>query len=88
VSNSPTVIAKNIAFSPATVTVKAGASVTLTLQNQDSFVPHNINVLGVKTADCTGPCTASVSFTAPAPGNYTFQCSIHPTMTGTLVVVP
>jgi plastocyanin len=88
VNNSPVITAKNIAFSPTSVTVKSGAQVTITLANQDSFVPHNLNVLGVKANDCTGPCTSSVSFTAPAPGSYTFQCSIHPSMTGTLVVVP
>ncbi len=88
VNNSPVITAKNIAFSPTSVTVKSGAQVTITLANQDSFVPHNLNVLGVKANDCTGPCTSSVSFTAPAPGSYTYQCSIHPSMTGTLVVVP
>ena len=88
VNNSPTITAKNIAFSPTSVTVKSGAQVTITLNNQDSLVPHNIYVVGVKANDCTGPCTTTVSFAAPAPGNYTYQCTIHPSMTGTLIVVP
>jgi plastocyanin len=62
-------------------------SVTLTLSNQDNIVPHNVSVSGLGTsATCQGPCTVSLSFLAPPRGNYTFICTLHPYMTGTLVV--
>jgi plastocyanin len=81
------VTAVNLKFSPATLFATSGASVTITLNNQDTRVPHNVAVSGLGTsATCPGPCTAALTFTAPAPGNYGFVCTVHPYMTGTLVV--
>jgi plastocyanin len=64
--------------------VPAGATVTLTLVNNDQAIPHDIGVsiAGVPhTQTCSGPCTRSITFTAPR-GTYTFQCSLHPDMVG------
>jgi plastocyanin len=82
--------AQNLAFAPGALTVSAGASVTVTLTNQDLSVPHDIG-FGIpgapRAATCTGTCTTNVSFTAPAPGTYAFSCSTHPDlMTGRLTV--
>jgi plastocyanin len=66
--------------------VPADASVTITMQNQDQAVPHDVkfNVPGEPTTGlCSGPCTRSVTFTAPA-GTYSFQCTLHPDMAGTI----
>jgi plastocyanin len=79
--------AVNLDFSPATLVAASGAGVTIVLSNQDNLVPHNVSVSGVGTsATCQGPCSAMLSFTAPAPGSYAFLCSVHPFMTGTLIV--
>ncbi len=82
--------AKNIAFDVATLTVRTGAQVTVNFTNNDDQVPHDfgVGVVGVPhTNTCsTAGCGGSITFTAPAPANYTFQCTIHPTMVGTLVV--
>lgn len=84
---SRSITAQALKFSPTTIAVSAGATVTITLNNQDNFVPHDIAVTGLgKSASCSGPCTTSVTFTAPGPGSYGFICTIHPYMTGTLVV--
>jgi plastocyanin len=62
------------------------------MSNQDQGVPHDIAVRAPgapASGICSGPCSVSISFTAPAPGNYQFYCPVHPTdMVGTLVVTP
>jgi len=67
--------------------------VTLTLDNQDSGIQHNIAVSGsgggtiASTEIAPGPNQTSVTFTAPGPGSYSFVCEVHPRqMVGTLVV--
>jgi plastocyanin len=80
------ILIQNFAFSPATLTVKAGTAVTWT--NRDG-ADHTI------TADPGAPAGfgsgnlasgASYSFTFTSPGTYTYHCSIHPSMKGTIVV--
>ena len=73
----------NFSFSPATIKVKAGTTVTWT--NRDD-IPHTVvandKAFKSKVLD-TGE---KFSFTATKPGNYPYFCSIHPKMTGTLTV--
>lgn len=79
-----TIIVKNFAFTPKNLTVKPGA--TVTVKNQDS-VTHTVTAAG-KAFD-SGDVTSSktMTFTAPGqPGTYSFICSIHPYMKGTLTV--
>jgi plastocyanin len=77
----------NYAFEPSTVTVKSGDAVTLTFSNEDGGIDHNIEVSKLFTsAECNGPCTITVNFVAPAPGEYQLYCITHPDMVGTLKV--
>ncbi len=73
------------AFSPASITVKAGTTVTWT--NNDPFT-HN--VVGDSAPSGFGSSNfgngQTYSFTFDTPGTYTYLCSIHPQMTGTVVV--
>lgn len=81
--------AANLAFDRTSITVTRGASVTLTLTNADTSVPHDIGVSIPNvphSATCSGPCTASITFAAASAGRYTFQCSIHPDMVGDFIV--
>lgn len=74
----------NYAFSPATITVKAGTTVTWT--NQDS-VHHSVTADNGK-----GPKSQlfgqgeSYSYTFSKPGTYTYHCEPHPYMQGTVIV--
>ncbi len=89
-------MAQNIAFNMSTITVKAGAPVTVNFNNMDSGIPHNFAVYTNSAATqsifvgqvVTGPATMTYNFTAPAtPGTYFFRCDIHPTiMTGQFIV--
>lgn len=77
----------NFAFGPASITVRAGATVTWT--NQDPQPTHH-----TATADggafTTGPLAPGQSgaFTFTKPGRYTYHCAIHTYMTGVIVVQP
>ncbi len=95
---SVTIVAKNLAFDQTDITVKAGQEVTVTFDNQDNGIPHNIHfamdsgysqtIDNAKTDVATGPAKQTLTFTAPAqPGSYFFRCDVHPTqMKGTLTV--
>jgi plastocyanin len=74
-------------FSRVAINVAAGSTVTVNFQNNDTAVPHDfgVSIAGVPhTETCPGPCTRSITFTAPR-GVYTFQCSIHPEMVGPFI---
>ena len=76
---------QNFAFHPSTMTVKAGAVVTVT--NADSTA-HTVTATGAKAFD-TGTIAPgrTVTFTAPkSPGSYPYICTLHPFMKGTLTV--
>lgn len=75
-------------FDPATVTVKAGETVRLTVANKDS-VPHNLYGSNVALAYTLLPSgvSRSVTFTAPTtPGTYLAVCTFHPGMSLEIVV--
>jgi amicyanin len=70
-------------FNPAALTVPVGTAVTWT--NQDAE-PHTI---AAKDGSFHSPgmdTHGTYSFTFTTPGSYDYICSIHPFMTGTVVV--
>jgi plastocyanin len=73
----------NFSFGPGTLTVPVGTTVTWT--NRDD-IPHTaVSTEGVfksKVMDTD----EKFSFTFSKPGNYPYFCSIHPKMTGKVVV--
>jgi plastocyanin len=88
--------AKNIQFNLSTITVSAGATVTVHFTNDDSDIPHNFAVYTSSAATnlifrgntIKGVSSTTYTFTAPTtPGTYFFRCDVHPTlMTGSFVV--
>ncbi len=73
----------NFSFGPATLTVAVGTTVTWT--NRDD-IPHTIvstdKVFKSKVLDTD----EKFSFTFSKSGTYPYFCSIHPKMTGSVVV--
>ena len=69
------------AFSPATLTVPAGTTVKWT--NQDG-TGHNVSFDDQASDRLKKSGTFERSF--DAPGIYAYSCTIHPSMTGTIVV--
>lgn len=73
----------NFAFAPATLTVKAGTSVTWTNRDEE---PHTV-VASDGSFHSPGLGTgATYSHTFPTAGKFDYVCSIHPMMHGTVVV--
>ena len=73
----------NFSFGPGTLTVAAGTTVTWT--NRDD-IPHNVvstdGVFKSKVVDMD----EKFSYTFAKPGTFPYFCSIHPKMTGKVVV--
>ncbi len=99
-SNSTVVniMAMNRAFNISTITVPAGAQVTINFDNQDSGVQHDLAFYTDSSASNTiyrilatiGPNKITDTFIAPStPGTYFFRCDFHPNnMTGQFIVTP
>jgi plastocyanin len=73
----------NFAFSPATITVKAGSTVVWT--NVDS-IQHDITFDGGDIASDDLNHNDTFSHTFPTAGTFHYICSIHPFMHGTVIV--
>ena len=87
-----TITALNIAFTESSVNAPAGKAFTIDFDNQDASVPHDVYIKdgsGTQVfagAIVTGPTQTTYNVPSLAAGSYTFFCSIHSNMTGTLVV--
>jgi len=81
-----TIVIQNFAFSPATLTVAPGTTVTVV--NKDA-VTHTVSSTAATRAFDTGDVAAGASTTFHAPttaGTYSYICLIHTYMHGTLTV--
>jgi plastocyanin len=77
------VVADNFKFAPALITVPVGSTVTWT--NHDD-VPHNVISTARKFASPVLDTDEQFAHTFDAPGRYSYYCSVHPKMTGEVVV--
>lgn len=79
--NTNAINIENFSFNPNTITVKRGAAITWT--NNDS-APH-----AIKSATFNSEVLnkgQSFSFTFNQAGTFNYSCSIHPVMTGQIIV--
>jgi plastocyanin len=72
-------------FAPARLTVKAGT--TVTWRNKDD-IPHTITSTTRAFKSKALDTDDIFAFTFIEPGSYEYFCSLHPHMTGTIVVEP
>lgn len=72
-------------YSPATVTVVIGKNNTVTWFNGDDTVHTVTGVQGLFDSGNVNP-GGSWSYTFTQPGTYSYYCTIHPYMKGTIVV--
>ncbi|WP_328478417.1 cupredoxin domain-containing protein [Streptomyces sp. NBC_00377] len=80
------IVIENVTFSSAVLQVRPGAKITVV--NRDSAA-HTVTATGDKTTFDTGNITGgtTVTFTAPSTtGSYSYICTIHRNMKGTLTV--
>ena len=90
-----TLVAESLQFNLSTITASPGVEVTVTLDNRDAGVPHNVAFFTTPAATSaifvgdltTGPSVDDFVFTSPStPGNYYFRCDVHPDMNGAFIV--
>ena len=75
---------KDFAFNPQTLTVKSGEKITWVNRDEE---PHTVVSVQKQFKKSTALDTdQEFTITAGAPGTYTYFCSVHPKMTGTIVV--
>jgi mono/diheme cytochrome c family protein/plastocyanin len=88
-----TITAQGTAWSTDTLAAIAGVPLTLTVQNNDSGIAHNIVIFGgedetaprlAETPIEPGVVTQTLNFGPLDPGSYYYHCDVHPQMSGTL----
>ena len=82
-------------FDLVEIFLAAGKEQTLTMDNQDAGVPHNVSIYPSAT-DLMNPLYRGELFTGPGTidylipaldaGTYYFMCDVHPNMAGTVTV--
>ncbi len=88
------ITAKNIAYQENNLEAPANQPFTIHFDNQDAGVPHNVSIHKdspsgeevFKGAIFSGVAAQDYSVPALPAGTYSFVCSVHPNMTGTLTV--
>lgn len=84
------IVAHNVAYDQNNLEVTSGQPFTIQFSNQDAGVPHNVAIKDATGTELfkgeivTGVTTATYQVRALAKGDYSFSCSVHPNMTGTL----
>jgi plastocyanin len=89
-----TVKAQNLAFDTSEIDLPVDAPTTITFDNADAGVPHNIAIYNDSSLSenlftgeiVTGPATAEYHVPALDAGEYYFHCDVHPNMSGSVVV--
>jgi plastocyanin len=85
-------VASGVAYATTTFQAPASQAFQITFDNQDSGIPHNIQIADGSGANVfegdtvTGPGQITYNVPALAAGAYKFSCKWHPTMTGDLTV--
>jgi plastocyanin len=75
---------KDFAFTPQTITVKSGEKVTWINRDEE---PHTVVSVGKQFKKSSALDTdQTYTIVAGAPGTYSYFCSVHPKMTGTIIV--
>src|SRR5438067_4428113 len=75
---------KDFAFNPPTITVKSGENVTWINRDEE---PHTVVSVEKQFKKSTALDTdQEFTITAGAPGTYSYFCSVHPKMTGIIIV--
>jgi plastocyanin len=72
------------AFSPATITIPKGATVIWT--NNDAAAHTVVSDSGSEISSPSIAKGETYAHTFSTPGTYTYHCSVHPSMKGTIIV--
>jgi plastocyanin/mono/diheme cytochrome c family protein len=84
--------AQNIAYDKTELEAPADTAFQIEFANNDAGVPHNVAIKDASGTEVfkgeifNGVATKTYDVPALAAGTYTFVCTVHPNMTGTLTV--
>jgi plastocyanin len=86
--------AQNLTFDTKCLAAPAGQPFTITLDNQENGIPHNVAIYQSPSRSkvlfqgkvVVGVATVTYQVKALPPGTYYFQCDVHPAMNGAFVV--
>lgn len=82
-SDAARILIKDFTFEPSGLTVTAGSTVTwVNMDDEPHTVVSDAGVFRSSAMDTS----ESFSFKFDKPGTYHFTCSIHPRMSGTIIV--
>ena len=83
-SSTPNQVAvENFSFQPGTLTVAPGTTVTWVNHDDE---PHTVNENNKTFKSGTLDTDAKFSYKFTSPGTYSYFCSLHPRMTGQIIV--
>lgn len=88
------IVAKDVAFTPASLGAPAGSPLSVHFDNQDAGIPHNLALFGGPSLDQkiyesevkTGVEADDFVIPGLLPGAYKFSCTVHPNMTIELTI--
>ncbi len=86
------IVAQNIAYDVSALEATAGQPFAIEFANQDAGIPHNVAIKDSSGTDVfkgdifNGVETRTYQVPALPAGTYTFYCTVHPNMTGTLTI--
>ncbi|MGH9119569.1 MAG: cupredoxin domain-containing protein [Acidimicrobiales bacterium] len=89
-----TIVAADIAFDATTFDATVGATVTITFDNRDEGIAHNLHVEGTSAGDAKTeieerPITQTLDVAFDEAGEFAYFCDVHPQqMRGTVTVSP
>ncbi len=76
----------SLQFTPSSITVAAGTTVTFTFESVAHDVFFDNAPAGAPANISTPTANASVTRTFPTAGRYVYNCHIHPGMSGVVIV--
>ncbi len=76
-----TVLLEHVSFDPSMVTIGAGQTVKWVWK--DAPIPHNVTFSNFHSATMTN---GTYYHRFDQPGTYTYSCTLHPKMVGTVIV--
>ena len=82
-ANANEIVIENFSFEPATLTVKAGTTVTWVNHDDE---PHTATAIDKRFNSKTLDNGDRFSQEFSTPGTYNYYCALHPKMTGKIIV--
>jgi len=82
-AGSYTITIKGFMFTPRNLTIPVGSKVTWTNEDEE---PHKVSELNSSFTSQPLDTDEEFSYEFKTPGKYEYFCTVHPRMTGTIIV--